>query len=234
MKNPVPYKSLSEALDALDNGGRFFNFFTKAHDGVISSAEVEKAGGFLGDIAKAVLFMEMSLSRLSPSNQKTVLSRLDKGMRKSYVKYRPQRLSPEKISSEGKAETNIILTGVPRHTDSKTLLSGTIQVPIQIDGVMTFLSTPILEEYEVYEVGEGNSSEVCCVAIHKEFGPLPKQRILMGGQLKELQEGDEETGPKLSPFGSQQLQKLTEDETHSGPKRLFLDVTYFIELDRED
>ena len=43
MKKIIPYKSSNEALTALDNGGRFYNIFTKAGDGVITQ---EKKGCF--------------------------------------------------------------------------------------------------------------------------------------------------------------------------------------------
>ena len=45
MKHIVPYRTLKGALNALDNGGRFYNVFTKAKDEVITDSELCKAAG---------------------------------------------------------------------------------------------------------------------------------------------------------------------------------------------
>jgi hypothetical protein len=41
MKKVTPYKRYSNALKALDNGGRFYNIFTNARDDKVSRAELK-------------------------------------------------------------------------------------------------------------------------------------------------------------------------------------------------
>lgn len=50
MREVQPYRTERGLLKALDNGGRFFNIFTKAGDAQITRAE----------LAKAALFFEMA------------------------------------------------------------------------------------------------------------------------------------------------------------------------------
>ena len=45
MREVVPYRTLGGAKRALDNGGRFFNLFAEADDGVVSGAELARAAG---------------------------------------------------------------------------------------------------------------------------------------------------------------------------------------------
>jgi len=52
MKKVNPYRYVDEALSSLDNGGRFYNIFTKAMDGIISKSELGKVGGVFNDKQK--------------------------------------------------------------------------------------------------------------------------------------------------------------------------------------
>ena len=65
MREVHPYKTEGRMLKALDNGGRFFNVFTKAGDDRITRAELAKAAGVFRSSPKAVLFFEMGELALS-------------------------------------------------------------------------------------------------------------------------------------------------------------------------
>ena len=65
MREVQPYKTEGGLLKALDNGGRFFNVFTRAGDDRITRAELAKAAGVFGSKPKAVLFFEMAQQALS-------------------------------------------------------------------------------------------------------------------------------------------------------------------------
>lgn len=45
MKKIESYIDVNDAISDLDNGGRFYNLFTHADDGIISQAELGKVGG---------------------------------------------------------------------------------------------------------------------------------------------------------------------------------------------
>ena len=45
MQKIIPYRDYAGALEALDNGGRFYNIFTHAKDDEVSLAELAKVAG---------------------------------------------------------------------------------------------------------------------------------------------------------------------------------------------
>lgn len=64
MREIMPYKTLSGARKALDNGGRFYNLFAKAGDNVVESGELARAAGIHSTDTKALLYFEMALMAL--------------------------------------------------------------------------------------------------------------------------------------------------------------------------
>lgn len=60
MREVQPYRTERGLLKILDNGGRFFNIFTRAGDDQITRAELAKAAGTFGSAPKAALFFEMA------------------------------------------------------------------------------------------------------------------------------------------------------------------------------
>ena len=45
MQDVIPYTNYAGAPEALDNGGRFYNIFTKAQDDEVSLVELAKVAG---------------------------------------------------------------------------------------------------------------------------------------------------------------------------------------------
>ena len=58
MEMVFPYRNVEDALEELDNGGRFYNFFTKKDDEVVTASELYKAAGVFTGAAQAFLFYE--------------------------------------------------------------------------------------------------------------------------------------------------------------------------------
>jgi len=81
MKEVNPYKTVSGALKALDNGGRFYNIFTKSGDGTITNSELCKAAGVVSGKDKTFLFFNLALSDLSGNQHKEVISNLSPELR---------------------------------------------------------------------------------------------------------------------------------------------------------
>jgi hypothetical protein len=73
MRQILPYKTLQGALNALDNGGRFYNVFTKAKDEVITDNELYKAAGVSSGKAQAFLFFELALLNLPDTDKNQVI-----------------------------------------------------------------------------------------------------------------------------------------------------------------
>lgn len=186
MNKVEPYKTINEALLSLDNGGRFYHVLTKADDGIISQAELGKIAGRFSDKQKMVLFLELATSRLESTDKEILISKLDERLQEAYLKYRPQNLLPSEVNEKGLLSSNIILTGVPKLIDSKSDFSGFIMVPLMVGDVMTFSMIPIIDDYDVYELRDEESSESFIIAHTKDPQKLPNQKIIIAGVLKEL------------------------------------------------
>ena len=85
MKKITPYRTLQGALNALDNGGRFYNVFTKAGDDVITDSELYRAAGVYSGQDKAFLFVEMALSKLSEAEKSKLIQQLLPKLRMNYL-----------------------------------------------------------------------------------------------------------------------------------------------------
>ncbi len=209
MKQIEPYVNVSEAISALDNGGRFYNVLTHAEDGIISQSEVGKVGGLFNEKQKVILFLELSVSKLDASAKAGIISKLDDGLQKSYQKYKPQELLPSEANSKGVLSCNAIITGYPKMIDSKSDFTGLILIPIMTGKAMTFIPVPIIEKYDIYEIRDEASSDTFLIAHAKDSEKLPEQKIKVAGVLKEL--------------------KMKKDDESSAKK--FLEINYFLNLD---
>lgn len=194
MKLIEPYINVDEAILSLDNGGRFYNLFTEAEDGIISQAEIGKVAGLFNDRQKMVLFFELSVSRLDAVAKANVISKLDENLQRSYQKYKPQELLPSEAENKGVISANAIITGFPALIESKSELTGFILIPISTGKAMTFVPIPIIDHFDVYKMKDELSSETFLIAHAKNAEKLPEhKRIKVGGVLKEfkLKKGEE-------------------------------------------
>lgn len=189
MKKITPYKTTSNALASLDNGGRFYNFASKADDGEISSAELAKAAGVFSDKQQMMLYLEMSISELDQDSQKRVLSSLSVDLKATHKKYAPQHLIPSKAKTEGKLTSCAIITGIPNLVDSKTDFNGFIMIPIASGKVTTFVMIPLIDQYDVYELRDHETAQDFLIAHNRGSNKLPESMVRCGGVLKELKNG---------------------------------------------
>lgn len=189
MKKIIPYKSSNEALTALDNGGRFYNIFTKAGDGVITQAEIGKVGGLFNNKQGAVLFLELATSQLDENAKNSLLAKMEIDMQTSYKKYKPQKLLASQVKTEGVLASGAIVTGIPKLVDSKTEMTSFIMVPITTGNITTFTMIPIYEQYDVYELRDEQSSKTFIIAHNKSKTKLPEEKMRVAGIIKELKKG---------------------------------------------
>lgn len=192
MKKITPFTSLQEALTVLDNGGRFYNLITKANDGEINSAELSKVAGVISDKQKMVLFLELSLSKLSDDSRKEILRTLSPDLKSDIKKYAAQYLLPSEANGKGVLAQNSVIEGIPKYVESKSDFNGFIMVPIMTGNVTTFTMIPIIDHYNVYELRDDNSSETFLIAHSKESNQLPEKRMTFGGIFKEVKKKKDE------------------------------------------
>lgn len=189
MKQIVPYRTLQGALNALDNGGRFYNVFAKAKDEVITDSELYKAAGVFSRKTHAFLFFELALSELSEADRDQVIQRLSLELRSTYLEQRPKHTQIEVFEQVVQASDAVIVAGFPVFLEDKTQFSGFIMVPMFTGKTMTFMMIPIFDKFDVYEVYadadlEGDKTIIATVRGAKR---LTVAMTTFGGIVKKLE-----------------------------------------------
>lgn len=197
MKHIVPYKTLQGALNALDNGGRFYNVFTKARDEVITDSELCKAAGVFLRQAHAFLFFELALSDLSKADRDQVIRHLSPELRSTYLRQRPKHTEIEVFEQSARETQAVIVAGFPVFLEDKTQFSGFIMIPIFTGKVTTFTMIPIFDRFDVYEVYansdlKGNKTIIATVRGSKR---LASTMTTFGGIVKKLKFKDKSKKP---------------------------------------
>ncbi|MEE2882515.1 MAG: hypothetical protein VYD70_02210 [Planctomycetota bacterium] len=152
MRELKPYRTKQGLQKAIDNGGRFYNFFTHKDDRVVTRAELAKAAGVFTAGVNAFLFLEMAQQGLESKDQQSIIDLLDSGLRKAYRRNKPKILAPSEVERGGTAGTSVIVTGYPKFVEDRTQFNGFIMIPIMSGKVMTFMMIPIFDQFDVYEV----------------------------------------------------------------------------------
>ena len=189
MRELKPYRTKQGLQKALDNGGRFYNFFSKAEDEIVTRGELAKAAGVFSAGTQAFLFLEMMQQDLPDEQRRSVLQLLEPDLRSDYERQRPIVLAPSKVEAEGAAGRSLIVAGFPRFVENKTQFSGFIMVPISTGKVTTFTMIPIFDQFDVYEVFDDRrmckpNTVVATVRGQRIEHDGP---IRFGGVLRELQ-----------------------------------------------
>ncbi len=198
MKKIEPYRSVDQALASLDNGGRFYSSKIKKNDGIINQAELEGAGGLSKREQQMILFLQMSIWKLTDSEKTVVFSKLDGDLMHTYQKYKPQELNPSVAIMKAQTASNVIMTGFPKLLENTADFDGTVLFPKNSGSTTIFAMTPIKDEYHVYELEEEGSAHTFLIAHVRGTEKLSNKKMVLGGVIKELHtNGDEATKPFL-------------------------------------
>lgn len=209
MKQIIPYTSFQEAIAAFDNGGMFFNLFSHAHDGVVSTAELGKVAGIKNDKQAMILYLVMSISHLDNRSREKVLARLDSELFDMYQKYRPVHMSLDQVIDQGKPGISTTIVGKLKKVSTPAEMGGAIMVPVVVGAETNFTMVPIENSYEVYELSSEYTDRLVMVAHHKEKEALPERKLRIGGMLTTLSQAD----------------------ASGEPNTVFLEAQYYIEED---
>ena len=188
MQEIIAFQTLTALKKALDNGGRFYNFFDSADDEKVTRAELAKAAGVFTAGITAFLYLEMTKQDLNEQDQAAALSLLEPKLLANFGKKKPPQVSPSVVDKDHKAGESIIVTGFAREIERKKMFKGFIMVPILIGKVMIPMMIPIHDLYSVIEIFDTEKMKspaaIVCVPLKKKVdlsGP-----VQFGGVLKEL------------------------------------------------
>lgn len=208
MRKIVPYKTQRNALAALDNGGRFYNIFTEADDGEISTVELARVAGAFTDKQKMFLYLDMALARLDQDAAKGVINSLSNELKRAYGQFKPAHYIPSEAKARGIASKSAIVTGIPHYVKSNADFAGFIMIPVSTGKTTTFMMVPMIDHYDVYEVRDEDSSEDFLVAHTRGTTKLARETTAFGGILKTLQK----------------------DKKENARQRLFLEAMYYYHI----
>ncbi len=186
MKKVTPYKTKRNAIAALDNGGRFYNWASKARDGTITTAELRKAAGVFSGVQNIMVYLEMSLAEFEEDERRRVLAHLSTDLKGKYNSHRPNYLRSDDDLNRFEDGASAIVTGVPRLVDSKNEFTGFIMIPMTTGEVTTFTMVPIIEQYDIYELEGGEFSRRFFIGHKKSARNLSGVTVRCGGIFKEL------------------------------------------------
>ena len=184
MKQIRPYRTVQGAKRALDNGGRFYNLWTKAGDNIVDGVELARAAGAYSSDSIAFLHLEMALMDLPAEQKAEVWSLLAPDLKRQLEAARPRVLQPSLVESEGIVGAPAIVTGYPSFVEDRAQLQGFMVMVAPV-----IMMSPIVDEFDVYEVYDtpdqtGPRTLVATVRGSKRLDGLYSR---FGGVLKELQ-----------------------------------------------
>jgi hypothetical protein len=184
VKQVTPYKTKRGAVKALDNGGRFYNAFSKADDAIVSSAELARAAGVFSADQEAITFFEMALMDLALDEREQVRGLLAPDLQARLATKRPRLLTPSVVEEKGRPGMPAIVTGYPAFVEDRTQFAGFIMLVVPV--VMFIPITDQFDVYEVYDTPEKTGSRTV-IATTRGSKRLDGRPIRFAGVLKELQ-----------------------------------------------
>lgn len=185
MRKITPYKTFSYAKSALDNGGRFYNLFTKQDDNIVDTAEFAKAAGVFSASESAFLFFEMAMINLKPRERVEILSKFSRELMQRYSQMKPAVMFPSTVEVKGRVGRLAIVSGYTRFVENKTQFAGVI---VMFTG-KTVMVIPIMDRFDVYEVFDSPKSNLprTVIATLRGSWKIPNwSYIRFGGVLKKI------------------------------------------------
>jgi len=188
MRQVIPYRTVAGALHALDNGGRFYNLFTKSGDGRITNSELLRAAGIVSGRDQAFLFFGLALSLLNEQQREVIIARLDPKLQTQHAKAQPLHVDLAECATSVKPGRAVVVGGYPRFVEDRTQFSYFVMIPVTSGGTTTFTMIPIFDQFDVYELYSGPeiSGEGTLIAIARGKRRLEQSRILLGEIVREL------------------------------------------------
>ena len=210
MKQIHPFSSFQEAISKFDNGAHFYNLFSHAKDGIVSTEELELVAETNNDTQKLILFLVLSISNMDNHSREKILSRLDAELFELYEKYHPVHITILQMLEKGKPGISVTIVGTPKKIAEPEENVEELLVPVLVGAEASFALVPVKHAFVIYELHSDYTSETILIGHPKESADLPEKKLRLGGMLREIN---------------------TEISTASKKKKLFLEVQFFLEED---
>lgn len=164
MRKITPYKTFDGLSAAVDNGGRWWNLFSKAGDGKITESELAAAGGNTRQQESAFLFLALASSRLPDDDIKRLNAQMELPLRLKNQRHQPSVLRPSQVEEQATDGALVLLEG--RCVKQLRLSNLTISMPVFVRGNVSGLprwtkeQVPLMTKMRIYEFADvdGGSS----------------------------------------------------------------------------
>lgn len=188
MREVNPYRTESELMKALDNGGHLYNIMSRRGDNVITYGELAKAAGAISTGIYAFLFFEMSQQNLPSDAREQAVNSLEPNLQKEFLEDRPVLLSPSEIERRGKVGKAVITEGYPKQLDDQIVKHACVNMAVSSGSGTAFESVPLVDRFAVFELYETDAREgpKAILACDLDTTFEPGERIRFGGILSAL------------------------------------------------
>ena len=188
MHEVVAFSEIGQAQNEFDNGGHFYNFFTKAGDHEITKAELEVAGKTWCS-QEIAIYYHMATHNLSDSDHSLLESEFTDKLNELLEHYPVTHPTPTEFTSSAKEGASCIVEGVAQFQESREVFTGMLMVPMMTGNIVSMTPMPIHEYFKVLEItGEGDQTCTVIVGKHEEL-PLGKT-VRWGGIAKQSLDAD--------------------------------------------
>lgn len=188
MREVKPYRTESELMNALDNGGHLYNIMSRRGDNVITYGELAKAAGAISTGIYAFLFFEMSQQNLPDDAREQAIKSLEPSLQKEYRKDRPIVLLPSEVESRGQVGKAVVAEGYVRSLGDQIVKHACVNMAVSSGSGTAFESVPLVDRFSVLELYDTSAMQgpKAILACDLDTTFDPGARIRFGGILSAL------------------------------------------------
>lgn len=188
MREVNPYRTESDLMKALDNGGHLYNIMSRRGDNVITYGELAKAAGAISTGIYAFLFFEMSQQNLPNDAREQAVNSLEPSLQKEFREDRPVVLSPSEIERRGKVGKALVTEGYPKNLEDEIVKHACVNMAVSSGGGTAFESVPLVDRFTVFELFDAAAMQGSKAILACDLGTTfePGEKIRFGGILSAL------------------------------------------------
>lgn len=182
MRLVTPYETAAALIRDLDNGGRWFNFFTAKSDGVVFASELKKAAG-AWTLATASLYLDLAAVALGAADRAELERALDPVLKARLLP--PVWLPPEGLAAASRQGWSVVTSGRLRFVETTSVTTYTTTTTSDGEGNSTVSVTPQTTEYSLYQLVDPDGDGAALLALPAD-PRLGDGRIRLAGPLQRL------------------------------------------------
>lgn len=180
MHKVTPYRTRRGLERALDNGGRWYDLFSRAGDGRVSESELSRAASG----RDPGLFLALAGALLSDADRSRIIDVLPEATAERVRLFRPTRASPARVAGARDVGGRYVVEGrLHAVTDPEILLRNVV---FRITDGTDRSSYPLGDPYKVFQVRADEADDGPFVLFARGRRAPPTVPMRLGGILRRL------------------------------------------------